>query len=104
MQAKNSLWHKAQKLNLAPKERWEWYLKEQYGLTLDQHNDMIKTQAGLCAICGKKKKLNIDHNHKTGQVRELLCRNCNYKVLGLIEKDMNLVMKAIAYLKKWSKK
>ena len=99
-----NLWKKALSLPLSPKARWEWYLEHQYGLSYDEHKEMVACQGGLCAICGKKKKLNIDHNHKTGQVRELLCRNCNYKVLGLIEKDVILAEKALKYLKKWNKK
>lgn len=97
-------WKKAQALKLNSKERWEWYIKAEYGLTIEQHNKMIEASGGLCSICRLKKKLHIDHNHTTGQVRGLLCKNCNYKLLGIIEKNVILAQRAISYLKKWGKK
>jgi hypothetical protein len=53
-----------------------------YGLTPDQHDEMLANQAWCCAICGIKaeasyKGLHIDHNHETGKVRGLLCMHCN---------------------------
>ena len=57
-------------------------LKKRYKLTLDQYNEMYRKQESKCGICGIDeskitKKLNIDHNHKTGKARELLCQKCN---------------------------
>jgi len=57
-------------------------LKKRYKLTLDQYNEMYRKQESKCGICGIHeskitKKLNIDHNHKTGKARELLCQKCN---------------------------
>lgn len=56
-----------------------------YGLTLEQHASMLAEQGGLCAICrcppaDEKKPLHIDHDHKTGKVRALLCSGCNTRV------------------------
>lgn len=60
--------------------------KHKYGLTMSELEAMAKRQRNRCAVCGKKKvpgaKLVIDHCHKTGKVRGLLCRNCN-TALGL---------------------
>lgn len=97
------LWQKAKELDVSPTERWEWYIKHQYSLTIKQHNEMIEAQKGLCAICKLKRKLHIDHDHATGKVRGLLCKSCNYKLLGMIEKNIKLVEMAISYLKKWRK-
>ncbi len=57
-------------------------LKKRYKLTLDQYNEMYRKQESKCGICGIHeskitKKLNIDHDHRTGKARELLCQKCN---------------------------
>ena len=57
-------------------------LKNVYGITLDDYNRMFNTQEGKCAICQRHqneltKSLGVDHNHKTGQIRSLLCITCN---------------------------
>ncbi|RPJ39998.1 MAG: hypothetical protein EHM35_00780 [Planctomycetaceae bacterium] len=64
------------------------YLMQRYGLTPKQYAEMLLAQNGVCAICGKPpsedKSLAVDHDHKTGQVRALLCHVCN-RQLGLFE-------------------
>ena len=77
-------------------------LKRNYGITLQEHQEMYKNQNGVCAICkgegdGKWKKLCVDHDHKTGKVRQLLCRNCNM-VLGQVGDNANLLEEMIKYL------
>ena len=63
-----------------------------------------KEQNGKCAICGKepKLKLSLDHNHKTGKWRGLLCNSCNLG-LGLFQTDNSneLLIKALEYIKKY---
>lgn len=49
---------------------------------------LMKKQGGVCAICGKtngKRRLHMDHNHRTLRIRGLLCYSCNTK-LGFVEK------------------
>ena len=80
------------------------HLKRQYNLTIEEYNIKLKEQAHKCAICGIDevdliKKLHIDHNHITGKVRELLCLNCNTG-LGQFKDNIELLSKAIGYLKK----
>jgi len=60
---------------------------------------MYKKQHGKCAICRKKKKknLDVDHCHKSGQVRGLLCNSCN-QALGYLNEDENIMRNAIEYL------
>jgi hypothetical protein len=71
-----------------------------YGLTNDQYNEMVATQNNQCAICQKQMELpNIDHNHKTGKNRELLCRHCN-TLLGMCFENAEILQRAMAYLKK----
>ena len=76
-----------------------------YGITHEQYMDMHTDQGGLCAICREPEKrvlygnlahLVIDHDHKTGKVRALLCHRCN-TALGHIE-DTEFRRKALEYL------
>ncbi len=86
-----------------PTTPWESHIKSQYGILPHKYKEMQIAQDNRCAICGdlspEGKKLNIDHNHKTGKIRELLCRNCNL-ALGLLKDSFEVVEKAFLYLKK----
>jgi hypothetical protein len=82
-------------------------LKRCHGLTLEDYDVMLKKQKGQCAICSSKKAggkgaFNIDHNHKTGQIRGLLCNNCNL-LLGYAKESKKCLKQAILYLKKYEK-
>lgn len=61
-------------------------LKRLYGISVTQYNAMLRRQHGLCDICHRAPKpgrrLAVDHDHKTGRVRGLLCWHCNHKLLG----------------------
>ena len=60
-------------------------LLSRYGLTRDRFDAMLIAQIGRCAICDKQmKRPNVDHCHRTGAVRGLLCARCNHLV-GHIE-------------------
>jgi len=57
-------------------------------------------QGHACAMCGDKptdKKLGVDHNHKTGAIRGLLCGTCN-TALGMLKDDPAIILKAYNYL------
>jgi len=73
-----------------------------FGITLADYDKMFNDQNGVCAICGKtnlkRRRLAIDHNHKTNKVRGLLCGKCN-KAIGLFEENPEILEKAIKYLK-----
>ncbi len=63
-------------------------LLQKYNLTLESYNQLFLKQEGKCAICKvsfENEKPNIDHSHKSGKVRNLLCSPCNI-VLGHLEK------------------
>lgn len=77
-------------------------LKKSYGMTQEQYDNMLVKQQGLCAICNKQQKaisrrLDIDHCHKTGKIRGLLCSKCN-TALGLLNEDVEVFNKAVSYL------
>lgn len=81
-----------------------------YGITVDDILAMEDEQGGLCAICGKPetskgnnqqvKSLSIDHDHETGEVRGLLCNNCN-RAIGLLGDSVDTLLSAIQYLRKY---
>jgi len=77
-----------------------------YGITIDKANELFDNQKGKCAICGIKLKsgrnktsANLDHCHKTKRIRGFLCLSCNHG-LGNFNDDVDLLLKAIKYLKK----
>jgi len=74
-------------------------LKNQYGISLNDYEDMKNRQHDKCAICGNipKETLQVDHCHKTGLVRGLLCRGCNSGIGGLRD-NVDILKSAIEYL------
>lgn len=78
----------------------EYQLKRKYGLSIEDYNDLLTKQGGVCAICkGLPSKsfrwFAVDHDHQTGLVRGLLCQRCNGG-LGYIESEFHA--KALTYL------
>jgi hypothetical protein len=73
------------------------HLKRKYGLTLEEFDEMLATQGGGCAICGNPEADNVDHDHVTGEVRGILCFNCNIAI-GHIADDKDRLLRAFAYL------
>ncbi len=78
-------------------------LKKKYDLTPEEYEAMLEKQGGVCAICkseersGNRVRLAVDHNHKTGKVRGLLCSGCN-TALGQFNEDLPRMKAALAYL------
>lgn len=79
-------------------------LVRRFGITLEQYEQMRAVQGGGCAICGKTRfddvrehDLAVDHDHSTGVVRGLLCRDCNV-ALGKFGDSLDVLKKAVAYL------
>lgn len=75
-----------------------------YGLTQDQFDAMFTDQDGCCASCGDKlkdagKSTHVDHDHKTGKVRALLCGYCN-PALGLLKEDPERIRALAAYVER----
>ena len=79
------------------------HLRQTYQITLDEYNQMFAEQEGCCAICGTHecstgKSLAVDHDHKTGKVRGLLCANCN-TAIGKLNDDEDTILRAADYLR-----
>ncbi len=75
-----------------------------YGLLPVTYRRMVEMQCGLCWLCQRppgKKGLGVDHDHKTGRVRALLCAKCNM-ALGAFGDDADLCRRAADYLTAWS--
>lgn len=76
------------------------------GLSVKEYDALFQEQKGCCAVCGRhrdefRRPLSSDHNHKTGQIRNLLCDNCNFAV-GHADESVERLEKLIAYLNKWN--
>lgn len=77
------------------------YLKRLYGISLERYDAMFALQEGRCAICHEPppegKPLYVDHDHKSGVVRALLCMNCNV-VLGHAFESSEILHRCAEYL------
>ena len=69
--------------------------------------ELMNIQSGCCEICGQslvypnsRRSYDIDHNHKTGEVRSLLCSKCN-TAIGLLQEDITIAESIVKYLKKY---
>lgn len=78
-------------------------LKDLYGMSLSDYDTIFKNQLGSCAICEgvnlDGKRLSVDHDHKTGKVRGLLCANCNL-MIGNSKDSVGTLIKGSEYLEK----
>src|SRR3954463_3846538 len=78
-------------------------LKKKFGITPEQYGEMLLQQGGVCAICRvgttclRGHTMPVDHDHKTGKVRGLLCGTCN-SLLGYAKDDPAVLKSAIQYL------
>ena len=83
---------------------FETYLQRKYGIGVDKYNSLLAEQSGVCAICKTEcvsgKKLAVDHNHDTGEVRGLLCCKCN-RGLGNFADNLDRLQEAVLYLQRY---
>lgn len=83
------------------KER-DWALRRRYGITLEQFRYIFDYQGKRCALCrsdkSDKNNFVVDHCHKTGKIRGILCSYCN-RALGMFKDSPEVLEKAISYLK-----
>ncbi len=88
-----------------PDYAWGKHLKDRYGITASDYNILLEDQNGVCAICGepeivklngKVKRLVVDHDHNTDEIRGLLCHTCNVALVS--SHDLDWYRKAVEYL------
>lgn len=84
-----------------PEKRKDRHLRSDFGINIKTYNSMLEEQKSKCAICGggEGEVLYVDHDHKTGKVRGLLCHRCN-TALGRMKDNPSLLEKAIFYIKR----
>jgi len=101
-------WNKEQRKDYAKKynkvhreEIRKYRVSHKYGLTLLEFNSLLSKQGYKCAICDKplenRRDIHIDHDHKKGKVRGILCRSCNTGI-GLLKDDPDIIYKAYNYI------
>lgn len=82
------------------KARWD-RINKLYGITENKFYEMLSKQEYKCAICEKYidglAGTHIDHCHKTGSVRGLLCSRCN-QAIGLLDEDEKTIKAALEYI------
>lgn len=81
-------------------------LRASFGISFEEYNKMLQSQDGKCAICkqpetqlrqGKLKALSVDHDHKSGAIRGLLCSDCNTGI-GKLKENGKIFQSAMRYL------
>ncbi len=83
-----------------------WHLKTKYGLSIEDYHSKLAEQNGKCAICGTDKtgkhdNFHVDHDHKTGIVRSLLCSGCNH-IVGTLEGKADLLELSKNYIERYT--
>jgi len=78
----------------------ERHLRSKYGISEEARAALEEAQGGVCAVCQKPsysgRRLHVDHDHKTGKVRGLLCATCNW-FLGKVDRDPEIASRLITY-------
>lgn len=80
-----------------------YLFNKKYGISLKKYNTMLKEQNGKCKICdtssagGRYGRFHVDHCHISGNIRGLLCHNCN-RAIGMLNDDIVILSRAILYL------
>ena len=88
-------------------EQLDSYLKRTYKMSEEEYEAQLAYQGSVCAMCkglnpvrldGNRNRLCVDHNHRTGENRALLCDRCN-RLLGLVDDSHELILRALFYLR-----
>lgn len=104
--------HSAFERKQRSERQWAVSIKKSYGMTKESYEQLLVEQKEKCAICGRREsvrgfngrtyRLTVDHDHVTGQVRGLLCHNCN-QALGLFGDNARRLRRAYRYLARFYK-
>lgn len=96
------------KRKIDPDYERNFSLRKTFGIGIDEYRKILERQNGCCAICkgqeksiahtsGEIRKLTVDHCHKIGKIRGILCSRCN-RGLGFFQDDIENLKSAISYL------
>lgn len=98
---------KAKKYGSAKRGTRALWLKGKYNLDIEEYDKRLEAQGGICPICKRSpeehpkatryKYFPVDHCHKTGAIRGIICHDCNL-ALGLLQEDTERMKRLIAYL------
>lgn len=102
--------HQARYRERHPEQAREASLRARFGIGLEDYDTLLAAQEGVCAACRRPESrvhsrtkqtmmLAVDHCHRSGRVRGLLCASCN-TALGLLADDVNRIMAAAIYLER----
>ena len=93
---------------LVLRQKRGYSLRVRYGISIADYEAISKKQEDRCAVCGEQetahyndgrvRRLAVDHDHKTGKIRGLLCDRCNRKV-GMLVDDPNWLERAVEYVR-----
>lgn len=91
-------------INCCKEKRYFNSIKQRYNLSKENYEKQYNIQKGLCFICNEKEtrfngKLCVDHNHKSGVIRKLLCHKCNIGVGCMEDKTKEILNKFLKYIK-----
>lgn len=92
-----------------PAKRKHGDLKKKFGISYQDYEKMLTAQQGVCKVCLKPESqvhpitevpymLSVDHCHRTGKIRGLLCNRCN-RVLGMVDDNTEILSGLIEYLR-----
>jgi hypothetical protein len=90
---------------LNPERQWAKWLKDRYKITQAEYDAFLTAQGFKCAVCKTdfneipKKKRHVDHCHKTGKVRGVLCFSCNW-ALGFLKDDEATISNLLEYVRR----
>jgi hypothetical protein len=92
---------KRERTRRARRSKHNTHLKKSYGITIEDYDRILEDQGGTCAICGggtSKRHFAVDHNHRNGRVRGLLCARCNTALARFMD-NITTVRRAVRYMK-----
>ena len=98
----NSIKYVSNNREKVDKGRWLCRIRNAFGLFENEYNNILENQNGKCAICKESTsyRLGVDHSHRSGNIRGLLCRKCNL-LLGLLDDSIAKAKDVISYLEKY---
>ena len=91
---------KRERTRRARRSKHNTHLKQAYGITIEDYDTILESQNGKCAICHggtSKRHFAVDHNHRNGNVRGLLCARCNTALARFMDRRV-VVGRAYKYL------